>query len=130
MKNEQFKLSILCSFVFFIVYGLLSNLNDSMELKIDVRWIFSVLWFSAPIFISFITSYSNNKYRLILSCSLIILFPLIGTLVHYFFKLFGMTSDFSGLNGSFWFFKIIFFMGMPSIILGILLGLVSNNRKK
>ena len=82
-----------------------------------------VLWI-LPTLAAYVASRYSERHKLLMGLSYVIVFPLIGAVVHYISGQLGGVVDFDGLPGIMATFKLYLGVGSILVILGTALGLV------
>lgn len=123
--SKPWNLGILLILAFAILGELIVLLDDYTFYRVGVsrNALLLFLWI-LPIFASYVASRYSEKYKLLMGLSYVLLFPLIGAVVHYISGELGGTVDFVGLPGAMAIFKLYLGVGSILVILGTALGLV------
>jgi len=116
-------------FAFAVLGELTVLLDDSIHSRVGINrnTALLALW-ALPILASYVASRYSKRYKLMMGLSYVIVFPVIGSAVHYINGELGGKVDFVGLTGAITTFKLYFGIGSILVILGTALGLMRSKR--
>jgi hypothetical protein len=126
--GKPWSLGVLLILAFAVLGELIVLLDDYVFHRVGINRnaLLLILWI-LPILASYIASRYSERHKL-LGLSYVILFPLIGAVVHYISGELGGTVDFVGLPGAMATFKLYLGIGSILVILGTALGLLFSKR--
>ncbi len=99
--GKPWSLGILLILAFAVLGEMIVLLGDYVFHRVGVsrNALLLILWV-LPILASYIASCYSERYKLLMALSYVILFPLIGAVVHYISGKLGGTGDFVGVHGA------------------------------
>lgn len=129
--GKPWSLGVLLILAFAVLGELIVLLDDYVFHRVGINRnaLLLVLWI-LPILASYVASRYSEKRKLLMGLSYLILFPLIGAVVHYISGELGGTVDFVGLPGAMATFKLYLRVGSILVILGTALGLVLSKQNR
>lgn len=127
--GKPWSLGVLLILAFAVLGELIVLLDDYVLHRVGINRnvLLLILWI-LPILASYVASRYSERHKLLMGLSYVILFPLIGALVHYISGELGGTVDFVGLTGAIAIFKLYLGVGSILVILGAALGMVLSKK--
>jgi hypothetical protein len=127
--GKPWSVGVLLILAFAVLGELLVLLDEYVFHRVGINRnaLLLVLWV-LPILASYIASRYSERHQLLMGLSYVILFPLIGAVVHYISGELGGTVDFVGLPGAMTIFTLYLAVGSILVILGTALGLLLSKR--
>lgn len=127
--GKPWSLGVLLILAFAVLGELIVLLDDYVFHRVGIsrNTLLLVLWI-LPILASYVASLYSERHKLLMGLSYVVLFPLIGAVVHYISGELGGAVDFVGLPGAMTTFKLYLGFGSILVILGTALGLLFSKR--